>query len=83
MIKSFMALAILGFLGAAVVALRGIAPQVEAHEPAALAKGDRLDIPRAVINCSQQVWPNFNRSCLRNSESGVMLGEARLVTSRR
>jgi len=44
MIKSLTALAIFGLLGAAVVALPGFAPQVEAHEGVALAKGDRLDI---------------------------------------
>jgi hypothetical protein len=49
----------------------------------ALAKGDPLDIRPVARNCSQQVWPNFDGSCLRNSESGVMIREARLVTARR
>jgi len=44
MIKSLTALAIFGLLGAAVVVLPGFAPQVEASETVALAKGDRLDI---------------------------------------
>jgi hypothetical protein len=83
MIKSLTALAIFGLLGAAVVVLPGFAPQVEAREPVALARGDRLDIRPVARNCSQQVWPNFDMSCLRNSESGVMIGEARLVTARR
>ena len=83
MIKSFVALAIFGLLGAAVVALPGFAPQVEAREPGGLAKGDRLDIQPVARNCSQQVWPNFDSSCLRASESGVMIREARLVTARR
>jgi hypothetical protein len=83
MIKSFVALAIFGLLGAAVVALPGFAPQVEAREPAALAKGDRLDLQPVARNCSQQVWPNFDASCLRTSASGVKIREARLVTARR
>ena len=83
MIKSLVALAVFGLLGTAVVALPGLAPQVEAREPGALAKGDRLDIQPVVRNCSQQVWPNFVASCLRDSESGVTIREARLVTSRR
>jgi hypothetical protein len=82
MIKSLTALAIFGLLGAAVVALPGFAPHVEAREPVALAKGDRLDIRPVAGNCSQQVWPNFDASCLRNSESGVRIREARLVTAR-
>ena len=72
MIKSLTALAIFGLLGAAVVALPGFAPQVEA-----------LDIRSVARNCSQQVWPNFEASCLRNSESGVMIREVSLVTARR
>jgi hypothetical protein len=83
MIRSLTALAIFGLLGAAVVVLPGFAPQVEAGETVALAKGDRLDIRPVVRNCPQQVWPNFEASCLRDSESGVMIREARLVTSRR
>jgi len=83
MIKSLMALAIFCLLGATIVALPDFAPQVEAREPAALAKGDRPDIRLVVRSCSQQVWPNFDTSCLRNSESGVMIREARLVTARR
>ena len=83
MIKSLIALAIFGLLGAAVVAVPGFAPQVEAGEPVALAKGDRLDIRSVARICSRQVWPNFDTSCLRNSEPGVMIREIRLVTARR
>ncbi len=83
MVKSLIALAIFGLLGAAVVALPGFAPQVEAREPVAMAKGDRLDIRPVVGICSQQVWPSFDTSCLRNSEPGVMIREIRLVTARR
>jgi hypothetical protein len=83
MIKSLTALAIFAILGAAVIVLPGFAPQVEASETAALAKGDRLEVRSAARNCSQQVWPNFDASCLRNGEPGAILREARLVTARR
>jgi hypothetical protein len=79
MIKSLTALAIFSSLGVAVVALPGFAPQMEGGETAALAKADRID----VRNCSQQLWPNFDTSCLRSSESGLAVLEARLVTARR
>jgi hypothetical protein len=69
MIKSLTALAIFGLLGTAVVALPGFAPRVEASETVALA-------------CSEQVWPNFDASCLRGSESGLAITEVRLVTAR-
>jgi hypothetical protein len=81
MIKSFTALAIFALLGVSVVALPGVAPQVEASETVALAKADRLDIRPVTQNCAQQVWPNFDASCLRNGEMTVR--EARLVTARR
>jgi hypothetical protein len=81
MIKSLTALAIFALLGASVIALPGFAPQVEASETVALVKADRLDIRPAARNCSQQVWPNFDASCLRNGEAQVR--EARLVTARR
>jgi hypothetical protein len=83
MIRSLAALAILAFLGAAVVALRAFAPQANASETVALAKADRLDIRPITRNCSQQVWPNFEMSCLRRADSGVMIREVRLVTARR
>jgi hypothetical protein len=83
MIKSITALAIFGLLGAAVVALPAFAPQVKASEAITLAKADRLPLRPGARNCSQQVWPNFDTSCLRSGESGVMILEARLVTARR
>jgi hypothetical protein len=79
MIKSLSALAIFGLLGATVVALPGFAPGVEARETVALAKADRLD----VRNCSEQLWPNFDTSCLRSSESGLPVLDVRLVTAHR
>jgi hypothetical protein len=81
--KSIAALAIFGLLGAAVVALPAFAPQVKASETITLAKGDRSAIRPIARNCLQQVWPNFDASCLRSGESGVMILEARLVTARR
>jgi hypothetical protein len=79
MIKSLMALAIFGLLGAAVVAQPGFAPPVQASETVVLAKADRLD----VRNCSQQLWPNFDTSCLHSREPGLAVLDVRLVTARR
>jgi hypothetical protein len=81
MIKSLAALAIFAILGASVIALPGFAPRVEARETAALAKGDRLEVRTVAQKCSQQVWPDFDASCLRKGD--VMIREARLVTARR
>jgi hypothetical protein len=83
MMKSLSASAIFALLGASVVALPGFAPQVEASETVALAKADRLELRPVAQNCSQQVWPNFDASCLRSGERGATFREARLVTARR
>jgi len=83
MIKSLTALAIFGLLGAAVVAVPGFAPQVAAGETVALAKTNRLEIRSTARNCSQQVWPRFDASCLRDGETGVTVREVRLVTAHR
>ena len=78
---SLMSLAVLGLLGAAVIALPGFAPQVAAGETSVLAKSDRLELPTVVRNCSQQVWPGFDAQCLHSGEA--MVREVRLVTARR
>jgi hypothetical protein len=83
MVKSLSALAIFALLGAAVVALPGFAPEVEAGEAAALAKADRLEVRAAASNCSTQVWPDLAASCLRQAGSRMTVVEARLVSARR
>ena len=82
MIKSFATLAVVALLGAAVIALPGFAPTVQANEAPVLAKGDRLAVRAPPPSCGTQVWPAFTASCLRNNVSGTVL-EARLVTARR
>jgi hypothetical protein len=81
--KSFAAFAIMSLLEVSVVALPGFAPQVKASEAAALAKADRLHLKSVAEDCSRQVWPNFETSCLRDSKPGTQIPEARLVTARR
>ena len=83
MIKAFYAIAAAAFIAAALTVLPGFAPQVEASEPQALAKADRLDIRTVGKDCSQQAWPNFEASCLRTAGSKSMVKEARLVTADR
>jgi hypothetical protein len=82
MIKSIATLAGVVLLAAAVIALPGFAPTVQANETAVLAKGDRLAVRAPASSCATQVWPDFTTSCLRNNVSGAIL-EARLVTARR
>ena len=78
MVKSLTALALFLFLAAA-----GFAPKLEASEIAVLAKGDRLAVREAVLNCATQVWPDIPAPCLRNTGSAAKILEARLVSARR
>ncbi len=84
MIKALSAIAIAAFIAAALTVLPGFAPQVEASVPVAMSKSDRLDIRAIGKDCSQQAWPNFEASCLRNAVSKtVVMTEARIVTTTR
>jgi hypothetical protein len=83
MIKVLSAIVIATFVAAALTVLPGFAPQVEASEPQALAKADRLDIRPMGKDCSQQAWPNFEASCLRTIGAKTVVREARLVTADR
>lgn len=84
MIKALSAVAVAAFIAAAVTVLPGFAPRVEASVPQPLAKADRLDVRPIGRDCSQQAWPNFEPSCLRNAATKtVTIREARLVTTER
>lgn len=76
------AVAIALFAGAALIMLPSFAPQVEASEPAALARGDKLTI--ASDDCAQQDWPNISAACLRRGDETprAVLTRVRMVTPR-
>ncbi len=83
MIKALAAVAVAASVAAVLTLLPGFAPQVEASVPQALAKGDRLDIRPVGRDCSEQAWPNFEASCLRQAGTRITAREARLVTADR
>jgi hypothetical protein len=83
MIKALSAIAISACVAAALTLLPGFAPTVEASVPQPLAKSDRLDIRTIGKDCSQQAWPNFEASCLRQAGTKSNIREARLVTANR
>ena len=83
MIKALSAITVAAFMAAAITVLPGFAPEVEASTTTApLAKADRLDVHAAGVNCSQNAWPNFEATCLRRADRGLV-HEARLVTAER
>ena len=73
MIKALSAIAIAAFIAAALTVLPGFAPQVEAsvHSSVVLKKADRSDYRPIGKDCSQQAWPNFEPSCLRNAGTRI------------
>ena len=81
MIKALSAIAVAAFIAAALTALPGFAPQVEASTPHVLAKGDCLDVRPVRRDCSEQAWPNFEASCLRAAGTKTIVMQARLVTA--
>ena len=74
MIKALSAVAVAAFVAAALTVLPGLAPQVEAGVPQALAKSDRLDVRPIGRDCSEQAWPNFEASCLHTAKPGRQFG---------
>jgi hypothetical protein len=55
----------------------GLSAQVEARAPVIGAKADRLDARPLANACSQQAWPHFEASCLRDARNPQ--GQARDV----
>jgi hypothetical protein len=51
---------------AAVLAIPGFSPEVEAGTPAAVVKSDRLDVRPTGQSCTQQAWPYYEANCLRD-----------------
>jgi len=82
MIRYLAPLAIFALLGVSAMALPMFVPEVKANE--ALAPGKASPATQPVgRDCSDQVWPNFDTSCLRAAGSRIKVEEARLVTARR
>jgi hypothetical protein len=82
MTKALSAIAIAAFIAAALTVLPGFAPQVEAsvYSSIVLKKADRLDYRPIGKDCSQQAWPNFEASCLRNAGTKTAPEKVRMVS---
>ena len=82
MIKVLSAMTVAAFITAALTVLPGFAPAVEAsvNSSIVLKKADRLDYRPIGKDCSQQEWPNFEPSCLRNAGSRTAPTQVRIVS---
>jgi hypothetical protein len=66
MLKVVSGFAAAALVAAAVIALPGFSPEVEARTPPPSIKGDRLDIRSVGQDCSLQAWPYYEADCLRD-----------------
>ena len=82
MTKALSAITVAAFITAALTVLPGFAPQVEAsvNSNIVLKKADRLDYRAIGTDCSQQAWPNFEPSCLRNAGTKTAPEKVRMVS---
>jgi hypothetical protein len=74
MFKAIYVIAVAAILAAVFMSLSA---QVEARAPVIGAKADRLDARPLADQCSQQAWPYFEASCLRDARNPQ--GQARDV----
>ena len=82
MIKALSAITVAAFIAAALTVLPGFTPKVEAsvNSSIVLKKADRLDYRAIGTDCSQQAWPNFEPSCLRNAGTKTAPAQVRMVS---
>jgi hypothetical protein len=69
---------------AAVMSLPGFSPEADASTPPKVVKSDRLDLRPVGADCSQQAWPYYEATCLRDHRQASRQAKpVRLVTTDR
>ena len=77
MYRILSAIAAVALGAAAVLALPGFSPEVEARTPPPAVKADRIDARATGKDCTQQAWPYYEASCIRDRNQPG--GQARVV----
>jgi hypothetical protein len=77
MVKTLYAVAVAAIAAACFVAFPSLSMQVQASATALSGKSDRADARPLGTQCSQNAWPYFEASCLRDTDNP--LGQARQV----
>ncbi len=75
--KTVYAIAAAAIVAGAFVGFLSLSMQVEAHARVSAVKGDRADMRPLARACSQNAWPYFEASCLRDTRNPF--GQAREV----
>ena len=77
-------MALAALIAGAATILPNFSERVVASAPIHSGKGDRLDIRPLGTKCSQQAWPYFEASCLRDKRAAMgKVQPARIVTADR
>jgi len=77
MLRTVYAIAAAAIVAGAFVAILSLSAQVEAHGSAPGAKADRADTRPLARDCSQNAWPYFEATCLRDMRNSF--GQVRSV----
>jgi hypothetical protein len=77
MLRTVSAIGAAAIVAAVFVAAPSLSPQVEARGSVPGVKADRADMRPLATNCSQNAWPYFEASCLRDTRNPF--GQARDV----
>jgi hypothetical protein len=84
MLRAIYAIVAAAIVAGAFVATLSVSEQVEARGSVPGVKADRADTRALARDCSQNAWPYFEASCLRDTRNTFgHVGEARLVTADR
>ena len=84
MMKTVYAIAAAAIAAACFVAFPSLSYQVQAQSLALSAKGDRADVRPLGRDCSQNAWPYFEGSCLRDVRNPLAApGDVRLIATDR
>jgi hypothetical protein len=82
--RSIAAMALAALIAGTATILPNFSERVVASAPIHSGKGDRLDIRPLGTKCSQQAWPYFEASCLRDKRAAMgKVQPARIVTADR
>src|SRR5262249_870386 len=82
--RSISAIALAALIAGTVTILPSFSDKVVASRPIHGGKGDRLDIRPLGTQCSEQAWPHFEATCLRDNRTAQGRAKpARIVTADR
>lgn len=82
--RSLSAVALAAAIAGTVMIVPSLSDKVVASAPMHSGKGDRLDIRPLGTQCSEQAWPYFEASCLRDKRAAMGQAKpARIVTADR